>query len=298
MTTLALTVRMKKFFSFVKIEHTLFSLPVVYAGMALAIHASQQRLEPTPGGAELVRLGLWILVAATGARTAGFAMNRLIDRHIDARNPRTKDRDLPAGRMSLAEGYGVMAVGIAIYFLAAWQLNDLCLMLSPIPLAVFLIYPFMKRFTALAHFGVGLSLALAPLGAYLAVRPTMDGALPAILLSVFTWLWVSGFDIIYSTADEQFDKQEGLYSMPSRYGAKRALQLSAILHVMTFSMLVWLYLVAFSGAWLPGVLMVIAGVLLYFEQKLATDVELAFFKINAVLGFVVFLFVITGVTIS
>lgn len=289
---------MKKFFSFVKIEHTLFSLPVIYSGMALAVDAFHHRGESAPVGSDLVRIGLWILLAATGARTAGFAMNRVIDRHIDAKNPRTAIRDLPSGKMSLSEAYGVMGVGILIYFLAAWQLNDLCLALSPIPLAVFMIYPFMKRFTSLAHFGVGLSLALGPLGAYFAVRPTLDGALPAILLSLFTWFWVTGFDIIYSTSDEQFDKKEGLHSMPSRLGSAGALKVSAFLHVVTFLFLIALYFAAFKGEVLPALLMIVAGVLLYLEQKKATDVELAFFKINAVLGFVVFAFVIVGVTMT
>jgi 4-hydroxybenzoate polyprenyltransferase len=284
----------KKFFSFVKIEHTLFSLPVIFSGMALAVHS----LGVAPSSSELWTIGIWILIAATGARTVGFAMNRIIDRHIDARNPRTAIRDLPSGRMTLKEGYTVMIAGAIIYFLAAWQLNPLCLALSPIPLAVFMIYPYMKRFTSLAHFGVGASLALGPLGAFLAVRPDISAAIPAILLSLFTWCWVTGFDIIYSTADEQFDKKEGLHSLPSKLGSAGALKVSGVLHVIAFIILASLYFTIFSGAVLPGILLAVAGVLLYLEQKKATDVELAFFKINAVLGFVVFFFVIVGVSVT
>ena len=124
---------MKKFFSFVKIEHTLFSLPVIFSGMALAVHSFKFEKDHVGMGmtaGELWVIGAWILLAATGARTVGFAMNRIIDRHIDARNPRTAIRDLPSGRMTLKEGYTVMAVGAILYFLAAWQLNPLCLMLS------------------------------------------------------------------------------------------------------------------------------------------------------------------------
>lgn len=292
---------MKKFFSFVKIEHTLFSLPVIFSGMALAVHSFSYEKYPSDLALESLNLwsiGAWILLAATGARTVGFAMNRIIDRHIDARNPRTAIRDLPSGRMTLKEGYAVMLVGAIIYFLAAWQLNPLCLALSPIPLAVFMIYPYLKRFTSLAHFGVGASLALGPLGAFLAVRPDISAALPAILLSLFTWCWVTGFDIIYSTADEQFDKKEGLHSLPSKLGSAGALKVSGVLHVIAFAILASLYFVVFPGAWIPGVLLLIAGVLLYLEQKKATDVELAFFKINAVLGFVVFGFVMVGVAVT
>lgn len=266
--------------------------------MALAVATFPKASQPVPSTSELWRIGLWILVAATGARTVGFAMNRVIDRHIDARNPRTAIRDLPSGRMSLKEAYGVMLAGAIVYFLAAWQLNPLCLMLSPIPLAVFMIYPYMKRFTSLAHFGVGLSLALGPLGAFLAVNPSIEDSLPAILLSLFTWCWVTGFDIIYSTADEKFDKSEGLYSLPSKLGSAGALKVSGVLHVIAFAVLALLYFSMFQSELVPGVLLLIAGVLLYLEQKKATDVELAFFKINAVLGFVVFAFVIAGVMVA
>ena len=289
---------MKKFFSFVKIEHTLFSLPVIFSGMALAVHSFKYEKDHLGMGmtaGDMWVIGAWILLAATGARTVGFAMNRIIDRHIDARNPRTAIRDLPSGRMTLREGYAVMLVGAILYFLAAWQLNPLCLALSPIPLAVFMIYPYMKRFTSLAHFGVGASLALGPLGAFLAVRPDISAAMPAILLSLFTWCWVTGFDIIYSTADEQFDKKEGLHSLPSKLGSAGALKVSGVLHVIAFAILTILYFTAFAGEWIPAALLIVAGVLLYFEQKLATDVELAFFKINAVLGFVVFGFIMVGV---
>lgn len=289
---------MKKFFSFVKIEHTLFSLPLIFSGMALAVkadHAAGVTAMPTSG---LWKIGFWILVAATGARTVGFATNRIIDRHIDAKNPRTAIRDLPSGRMTLKEAYMVLVCGLVVYMIGAFQLNWLCVMLSPIPLAVFFGYPFLKRFTHFAHFGIGLSLALGPLGAYFAVRPTLEGALPAIILSLFTWMWVSGFDIIYATSDEEFDKKEGLHSFPARFGAKRALQFSGVIHMLAFLLLVTLYSVSFPGSVLALCLLLACGALLYLEQKKATDVEMAFFKINAVLGFVVLLFVLVGVQMS
>jgi 4-hydroxybenzoate polyprenyltransferase len=285
----------KKFFSFVKIEHTLFSLPVIYSGMALAIRVQRDSSEPVASASELIAKGMLILLAATGARTVGFALNRIIDRHIDAKNPRTAMRDLPSGRMTLREGYAVLIAGLIVYFIAAALLNPLCLMLSPIPLIIFVGYPWLKRWTALVHFGIGLSLALGPLGAYFAIRPNIHGSLPAVLLSLFTWMWVSGFDIIYSTADEAFDKQEGLYSLPAALGSQKALRVSGFVHVLAFGLLAWLYYYSFQGSGLALLLLLLCGVLLYLEQHKATDVELAFFKINAILGFVVFCFVVIGV---
>ncbi|HET6400408.1 MAG TPA: 4-hydroxybenzoate octaprenyltransferase [Candidatus Kapabacteria bacterium] len=288
---------MKKYFSFVKIEHTLFSLPMIYAGMALGLHANRvDGIVLAPSA--VVRMALLILGAATGARTIGFAINRIVDRHIDAKNPRTAGRELPTGRMSISQAYTVLAAGIILYFACAAALNPLCLMLSPIPVIVFGVYPFMKRFTSLSHFGLGASLALGPLGAYFAARPSLDGSWPAILLSFFTWLWASGFDIIYSTSDEAFDKREGLFSLPARLGSRRALQLSGMIHFLSFLVLVGVYLIAFRGSLIAGTLLLISGFLLYLEQKRSADVQLAFFKINAVVGFVVLLFVIAGVTLT
>ncbi len=285
---------MKKFFSFVKIEHTLFSLPMIYSGMALGLEADRARGIILPASIVLQK-GLLVLGAATGARTIGFAMNRIVDRKIDAKNPRTSGRELPSGHMKLSQALAILLIALALYTTCAASINSLCLMLSPIPLIVFAVYPFMKRFTSLSHFGIGASLALGPLGAYFAVRPDVSGAVPAILLSLFTWLWASGFDIIYSTSDEEFDKREGLFSLPSRFGSKRALQFSGTIHALSFIVLAAVYLVAFRGSMIAAVLLLLAGILLYLEQKKASDVDLAFFKINAVLGFVVLLFVIVGV---
>lgn len=288
---------MKKFFSFVKIEHTLFSLPMIYAGMTLGLDANRVDgivLAPS----EIVGKALLILGAATGARTVGFAMNRMVDRQIDAKNPRTAGRELPSGKMTMAQACAILVAGFIVYESCAAGLNSLCLALSPIPLIVFSVYPFMKRFTSLSHFGLGASLALGPLGAYFAVRPELSHALPAILLSLFTWLWASGFDIIYSTSDEAFDQREGLFSFPARFGSRRALQWSGVIHALSFFVLAAVYLVAFRGSIIAASLLLLAGFLLYLEQKKSSDVDLAFFKINAVLGFVVLLFVIVGVWLT
>ena len=275
---------MRRFFSFVKIEHTLFSLPLIYSGVLLA---SQDSLPP-------LRVLILVLTAATGARTVAFALNRIIDRHIDARNPRTAARDLPSGRMTLWEASWVMVSGLALYFGSAYFISDFCFSMSPIPLAVFIIYPTMKRYTPLAHFGGGMGLAMGPLGGWFAVSPSFENLVPPVLLSLFTLFWVAGFDIIYATLDEEFDKKESLYSFPARFGRERALKYSGYLHLAAFGLLVGLFFYSvFSLLALP--LLLLTGYLLYLEQKKAEDVELAFFKINAVAGFCVFAMVLIGV---
>jgi len=275
---------MKRFLSFVKIEHTLFSLPLIYSGVLLAAG----RGIPPAGTLILV------LTAATGARTIAFALNRIIDRDIDGRNPRTAERDLPSGRMSVWEAFGVLFAGVALYFGSAYLLSMFCFMMSPIPLAVFIIYPTMKRYTPLAHFGVGMGLAMGPLGGWFAVSPSFDHLFAPSLLSLFTLFWVAGFDIIYSTLDEAFDRKESLYSFPVRFGRERALRYSAYLHVAAFLLLACLFLYSLrSLIALP--LLLLTGLLLYLEQAKAEDVELAFFRINAAAGFVVFGMVALGV---
>jgi 4-hydroxybenzoate polyprenyltransferase len=274
----------RRFFSFVKIEHTLFSLPLIYSGVFLASRDTVPSL----------RVLILVLTAATGARTVAFALNRIIDRHIDARNPRTAKRDLPSGRMSLWEASWVMITGLALYFCSAYFISEFCFYLSPIPLVIFVIYPTMKRYTPLAHFGVGLGLAMGPLGGWFAVSPSFENLLAPALLSLFTLFWVAGFDIIYSTLDEEFDRKESLYSFPARFGEQRALKYSAYLHLASFGLLVVLFFYSvFSLLALP--LLLLTGYLLYLEQRKADDVELAFFRINAVAGFAVLSMVLIGV---
>jgi 4-hydroxybenzoate polyprenyltransferase len=273
----------KRFFSFVKIEHTLFSLPLVYSGVLLG----------SDGTVPPLRILVLVLTAATGARTVAFALNRIIDRQIDARNPRTASRDLPSGRMTLWEASWVAVAGLALYFGSAYLISGFCFTLSPIPLLIFIVYPTMKRYTPLAHFGVGLGLAMGPLGGWFAVSPSFDHLLVPALLSLFTLFWVAGFDIIYATLDEDFDRRESLNSFPARFGRDGALRASAAFHAVAFLLLVALFVYSvLSLLALP--LLLLTGYLLYLEQKKADDVHLAFFRINAVAGFVVFTMVVVG----
>jgi 4-hydroxybenzoate polyprenyltransferase len=275
---------LRKFFNFVKIEHTLFTLPLIYGGLTLGS-------ADTPS----LRLILLVLTAAVGGRTASFALNRIIDRNIDRRNPRTSGRELPSGRMSLSEAALVLAGSVALYLGSAALISGFCLMLSPIPLVIFVIYPYMKRFTPLAHFGVGLGMSMAPLGGWFAASPSFDNLLPAVLLCAFTLLWGTGFDIIYATLDEEFDRNENLFSFVSRFGKKRALFYSAVFHIVGFVSLVLLFLTTLRS-WYALPFLLITGALLWMEQRKAANVELAFFRINAILGFVVFAMIITGAT--
>lgn len=268
--------------NFIKFEHTLFSLPLILAGSFLAA-----------GGLPEPRLLVLILIAATGARTSALAINRIIDRNIDKLNPRTEQRELPAGKISLVNALVITALGLAAYLFAAYKICDLVLYLSPIPLLVFIVYPLMKRFTWLCHFGVGLGLALAPLGGWVAVTCSLENIFPAVVLSAFTFAWVSGFDIIYATLDEDFDNNAGIFSVVSSFGRENALYISSGLHQAAFFAAAFLYFYMFRTI-VAGVFLIIIAFLLYLEHKKSEDVDLAFFKINILVGFAIFLFVLSG----
>lgn len=266
---------------FVKIEHTLFSFPLLLSGALLA------------RGDLTGRVLLLVLAAGTGARAAALGLNRILDRTLDGANPRTRNRELPAGAMTLAEAWGITGAGVALFLASAWWISPRCLALAPIPLAAFLIYPVLKRFTMLAHLGVGAALSMGPLGAWYAVQLDFRDFENALLLCLFTFFWVAGFDVIYSTLDLEFDRSRGLHSLPSRLGRERALRISALFHLAAFLLLAALYVRAMRGP-LPAVLLAAIGILLLLEHRRANDVELAFFKINAVVGFVVLGFVASG----
>lgn len=278
--------RLKKFLSFIKIEHTLFSLPMIYSGVFLA-----SKEKPSND------LLLLVLLAAIGARTVAMTLNRIIDREIDKRNPRTSNRELPSGTLRLWQVYSVLAAGLTLYLFSARLISEFCFLLSPIPLFIFIVYPYFKRFTPFAHFGVGLGLAMAPLGGWFAITGSFHNFGDGLILPIFTFFWATGFDIIYSTLDEQFDREQNLFSFPSRFGKERALQISAGLHILAFLVLVVLFFHSLKGfVAIPPLLL--SGLLLFLEQRKAQDVELAFFKINILLGFNVFIMVILPFVLS
>lgn len=211
----------------IKFEHTLFALPFALLGMMLAAEG----WPPAP-------TVFWIVVAMVGARSAAMGFNRLVDRGIDAANPRTASRALPAGLVTPSFVAVFVASGVAMLVLAAWQLNPLCVKLAPVALLVLLGYSYTKRFTALSHLVLGLALAGAPLGAWIAVRG--DVTATPLLLAGVVLLWVAGFDVLYALQDEEFDRRSGLHSIPARFGVVPALGISVGLHAVMLALLVLL----------------------------------------------------------
>jgi len=273
----------KNFANFIKFEHTLFSLPLIFAGAFLAW-----------GGVPELHLIVLIILAGTGARTAALALNRIIDRKMDSLNPRTEGRELPSGKISLFSALGITAAGLILYFVSAYFICELVFYLSPIPIIVFIVYPLMKRFTPLCHFGVGLGLALAPLGGWVAVTCSLSRIFPGVMLSLFTFFWVSGFDIIYATLDEEFDRKSGVRSMVSVYGKETGLYIAGLLHYAAFFCIAFIYFFMFKTI-AAGALLAVIGFLLYLEHKKSENVDLAFFKINIAAGLAVFLFILSGI---
>ncbi|HEV2104373.1 MAG TPA: UbiA-like polyprenyltransferase [Candidatus Eisenbacteria bacterium] len=283
--------RLRTYASFVRFEHTLFSLPLVLAGVFSA-----------PGRA--LGAGRWglIALAAVGARTAAMSLNRLIDRRLDALNPRTRVRELPAGRMRTAEGMALLVASAAAYLAACAALGPWFLKVAAIPLGVFALYPWLKRFTPLCHLGVGAALALAPLAGFAAAHPDLAAWRPAAALAAFAFCWVSGFDVIYATLDEDFDRGHGVHSLVAWLGRARALRVSWALHVAAMAALgaAGLLLAGGPGAarlaplWAVLAAATFAGVcaLLALEQRCAENVDLAFFRINVWVGAGVFALVL------
>ena len=268
--------RLKVWADYLKIEHTLFSVPLIYAGALLA--------EPplTP------RTALLILVAATGARTTALGLNRILDRHLDALNPRTASRALPAGAISLQGAVVVAVLAFIVALAAAWAISPRCLVIAPIPLAAFVVYPLLKRTTRWAHLGLGVTLALGPLCGFYAVALEWQGLFPILMLSVFTALWSAGFDILYATLDEESDRRTGVFSLPAAIGSRQAARVAAGMHALAFAALMILFSTSLHGA-VSGLLFTLTGGLFVLQHLLRQHVNLAFFHVNAVLGCVVFL---------
>jgi 4-hydroxybenzoate polyprenyltransferase len=265
----------------VRLSHSIFALPFALASAALAARGSLRWPQV-----------LWIVVAMIGARSAAMGFNRLADHEVDARNPRTAARELPRGVLTRAEVWTFVGLSAGLLVLAAAMLNPLCLALSPIALAIVFGYSYTKRFTSLSHLFLGLALGTAPVGAWLAIRGRF--ALTPVVLSLAVLAWVAGFDVIYSCQDADFDRREGLHSLPARLGIGRALQLARVLHVTAVVLLASVYwLESLSPVYLGGVAVV--GALLVYEHSLVragdlSRVDAAFFTVNGwiSIGYLVF----------
>jgi 4-hydroxybenzoate polyprenyltransferase len=214
---------MKKYFSLVTFSHTIFAMPFAFIGFFLAVTTTDHAFE--------WRKLLLMLLCMVFARNSAMAFNRYLDRDIDAKNPRTKVRDIPAGRISPASALTFTIINCLLFISATWFINSLCFYLSPVALLVILGYSATKRFTALCHMVLGLGLSLAPIGAYLVVTGAFN--LTPIFFSLSVLCWVSGFDIIYALQDEDFDRTQQLHSIPAYLGKVNALRLSSFLHVLS-----------------------------------------------------------------
>jgi len=264
----------------IKIEHTLFALPFAFLGAVLAANG-------LPSGRQLV----WITAAMVGARSTAMAFNRIADREYDARNPRTSNRALPAGLLSVSFVWAFTLVSASLFLLAAAMLNRLTLWLAPVALASVVLYSFSKRWTLLSHLLLGWCLSIAPTGAWIAVRGTLDSPVP-LLLSLVVMLWTAGFDVLYACQDYEFDVQAGLHSIPKQFGIERALLIARGLHIGAFAALVALYWITHLGIFaLIGV--VATAALLFYQHRLVRSDDLsklnaAFFTTNAFVSLILF----------
>lgn len=269
------------FLEMIKFSHTVFALPFALTGALLAT-----------GGFPALRQTVWIILAMAGARTAAMAMNRLIDAEIDARNPRTAVRAIPAGLIGKGLTFIFIVASTALMLFSAYMLNPLCLKLSPIALFFLLLYSYCKRFTALAHVVLGICLAAAPIGAWVAIRGTID--IPALVLGGVVLFWVAGFDILYALQDLDFDRSAGLHSIPVLLGVKGSLWAARFFHLIMIGLLFTLLdLMHLGTLFLAGILTAIA--MLLYEHWLLRDgnlakLDAAFFNMNGYISVAIVLF--------
>ncbi len=274
----------------IKFQHTVFALPFAFVAMLMAA-------DGLPSASTI----FWIIAACVFARTAAMAFNRWTDRELDKRNPRTADRAIPAGHLSEKFVLVFALAAAAGFVFAAGMLNSLALWLSPLALIILLGYSFTKRFTSFAHFVLGMALALAPVGAWVAVRSEI--ALPAIFLGLGVMAWTAGFDLIYACQDVEVDRQEGLYSVPGRWGTSVAINLSRGLHISALLFFIFAGLIAHTG---PGYYTGVGlAALLLLAEHIVVDpsdtrrINIAFFTINSWVGMAIlagtaFDFLVTG----
>ncbi len=275
--------KVKAFFSLIDIEHTLFGLPFAYLGAFLAALAVYR------GGPSFYDL-FWITVAMVGARTAALCLNRIIDRHIDRANPRTKDWVLPSGQLPVEMIWVLVTVSFALLLFAASQLNPLCLYLSPLAVIILWLYSYTKRFTWLCHLFLGMAIGMGPIGAWFGVTGIFSWI--PVLIGAAVAFWVAGFDTMYACQDIEFDRQHGLHSIPARFGEKGALLFSALFHLLTIVFLLLTGIILQLGIWYYiGV--GLASVILIYQHFIVkpgdlTRVGFATFSINRYVGLIIF----------
>jgi 4-hydroxybenzoate polyprenyltransferase len=273
--------KVRTYLEMIRFPHTVFALPFALMGAVLAA-----------GGIPPRDKLLWILVAMVGARSGAMGMNRFADRELDRLNPRTLDRALPEGRISPGEALAFVGGSFGLFLLAAWMLNPLCFALSPLAILIISGYSYTKRFTSLSHLILGLSLAFAPIGAWIAVTGRV--ALPAVVLGGAVVFWVAGFDILYALMDIEFDRRSGLFSIPARFGVDGGILIARLFHALTAACLGFLIpLLHLGPVYAVGLLLAMA--LLLYEHWLLhrhglAKLDVAFFNVNGALSIGLFLF--------
>jgi 4-hydroxybenzoate polyprenyltransferase len=265
----------------IKFSHSVFALPFAFTSALLAA-----------SGIPDLRQIVWIVIAMVGARSGAMGLNRIIDRKIDSANPRTAGREIPQGAISVLAAVLLVMVSFAFFVYAAYMLNPLCLKLSPVAILVLFIYSYTKRFTWMSHFVLGLSIAAAPLGAWIAVRGSFDREILPLGAAVIFWL--AGFDVLYALQDVDFDRQYGLYSIPKRFGVRKSIYFSRIFHLVSFLLLMANGVIFHLGALYWAGMLLVSGLFLH-EHSLIHDrdlskLDIAFFNMNGYISVTVFIF--------
>jgi len=276
---------LKTLFSLIKIEHTLFALPLALTGAVLGAR-----------GMPTILILLLMAVAFTAARASAMAFNRIADRHLDAQNPRTADREIPSGALSVPKVWLLIIVSIVVFLAASWTINPLCGKLAPFALVVLLGYSYTKRFTPFCHYLLGLALGMAPVAGWIAVTGTIAPAPMVLGLGVI--FWTAGFDTLYACQDVEFDRNMGLHSIPARLGTKKALKVAVLSHIAAFLLFIVVGVLASLGVGFY-LFSIITGALLVWEHRLITPddlthLDMAFFKVNSMVSGSLLLAVIAG----
>lgn len=281
--------KINTFADLIKIEHTIFALPFAYIGAILAVKA-------IPTWSDLG----WITLAMVGARSAAMGFNRVIDRHIDAKNPRTVNRHIPKGLIGIQEVLIMSVIAMLIFIVSVWQLSPSYVVYSPLVIAMLVGYSYTKRITWACHIFLGLTIGLAPLAAWIAVTDKIQ--LGGLMLWLIVALWIAGFDIIYATQDYEFDKTHGIHSLPSRFGIKTALLIARIMHGLVVLLLVGLWFALDLGWWYAAGVFFI-NLLLHYEHSIIsvddlTKVNIAFFNVNIMVSLGLFVFTLLDIFFS
>jgi 4-hydroxybenzoate polyprenyltransferase len=277
--------RVRTVLEMIKFEHSVFALPFALTGALLAARSTRH-------GWPTLRQILWIVVAMVAARSAAMTLNRIVDLRYDRENPRTKQRALATGAITVSFAWVFTLIAVAVFFVAAWQLNLLSLELAPVALAVLFFYSFTKRFTSWSHLFLGFALGISPAAAWIATTGTLDTRI--LLLCAAVTLWVGGFDVLYACQDIDYDRRAGLYSIPKRFGVANALLMARIMHAGVVLLLGWL---AFSFAlpWPAWAGIAVVAALLTYEHSLVkpndlSKLDAAFFTVNGYISLLFLLF--------